>query len=186
MKKIIQLQFPKKIENGNDVDNGDPEPELDPDDPASISSQIIILNELFLGCETTDGHKTLKRCVAKKRLGYKSQDVANEIFDAKWFVTLDEILELLVASKLQCHYCRKGCAIKYSKPLLGSQWTLDRICNDQGHNRQNVVISCLKCNLRRGLRSSRNYRLGQQMKFIKTHNSTYDEEQATATNCPNN
>jgi 5-methylcytosine-specific restriction endonuclease McrA len=171
MKKIIQLQLqlPKKNDNGNNGNNG-----IDIEND-SIASQIIILNELFLGCETNGGHKTLKRCIAKKRMGYKAQDVANQIFDPRWFVTLDEVLELLVESGLKCHYCQTECAIKYSKPLFESQWTLDRICNDQGHNRKNVVISCLKCNLCRGVRSSCNYKLGKQLKFVKSQISSYDD-----------
>lgn len=160
MKKIIQLQFAKKNDNGNNDDAG----------------ELIILNELLLGCETGDVHKTLKRCIAKKRLGYKAQDVANQIFDPRWFVTMGEVLELLVESGLKCHYCQTECAIKYSKPLFEAQWTLDRICNDQGHNRKNVVISCLKCNLCRGSRSSSNYKLGKQLKFIKSQVSSYDIE----------
>ena len=30
-----------------------------------------------------------------------------------------------------------------------TQWTLERIDNDHGHNRNNVEIACLGCNLRR-------------------------------------
>ena len=163
MKKIIQLQIPKNPKKNNIVEDDD-----------SIATQIKVLDEMFLGRKSDDVHKTFKRCISKKRLGYKAQDVANEIFDPRWFVTLDEVLELLVASKLKCHYCQMDCAIKYSQPLLDSQWTLDRICNDQGHNRKNVVISCLKCNLSRGVRSSRNYQLGKQLKFIKSQLSSYD------------
>ena len=28
------------------------------------------------------------------------------------------------------------------------QWTLDRIDNNIGHSKENVVICCLKCNLK--------------------------------------
>jgi 5-methylcytosine-specific restriction endonuclease McrA len=189
MKKIIQLQFPKK---NNIVKGGDNDKNDDNNHDESIASQINALNEMFLGRKTDDDadadadadlHKTIKRCISKKRLGYKAQDVANEIFDPRWFVTLDEVLELLVASKLKCHYCQTDCAIKYSQPLFDSQWTLDRICNDQGHNRENVVISCLKCNLSRGVRSSRNYKLGKQLKFIKSQLSSYDDGCVVCDDC---
>ena len=30
-----------------------------------------------------------------------------------------------------------------------NQWTLDRIDNNFGHNKNNLVISCLECNLKR-------------------------------------
>ena len=33
--------------------------------------------------------------------------------------------------------------------LERKQWTLDRIDNTCGHNNDNVVISCLNCNIKR-------------------------------------
>lgn len=158
MKKIIQLTQ-KVVEPAADTINDD---------------QNAIINEIFLGCETDahaqpeqPQHKQYRQRIAKKILGYKSQDVANQIFDPRWFIGMQDVMELLVVSKLKCHYCSTNCAIAYSKPLFDSQWTLDRICNDQGHNRGNVVISCLKCNLNRGMKSSYKYKLGKQLKFIK-------------------
>jgi len=128
--------------------------------------EITIINETFLG-GTGEAHTKCNALIAKKRTGYKQQDVANHIYDPRWFVTNDEIAELLVASKLKCFYCRTNCWIHYTEPHCGNQWTLDRISNDQGHNRQNVVIACLKCNLDRGTKSSNRFKLGKQFTFVK-------------------
>ena len=37
----------------------------------------------------------------------------------------------------------------YKESKQDNQWTLDRIDNSMGHNTNNVVISCLECNLKR-------------------------------------
>lgn len=174
MKKIIQVSQNTASNAPNDFDN------------AEVRNQITILNELFLdngnngdnNCEpnlATVDHKKYRQCITRKLTGYRAQDVANQIFDPRWFVEMEDVLELLVVSKLKCHYCRTNCAISYSKPLFDRQWTLDRLCNDQGHNRGNVVMACLKCNLHRGMKSSDKYKLGKQMKFIKMQTSSYDE-----------
>jgi hypothetical protein len=44
---------------------------------------------------------------------------------------------------------------------------VDRIDNNCGHNKGNIVIACLECNLRRGTMDSNRFKLGKQLKFIK-------------------
>jgi hypothetical protein len=128
--------------------------------------QILILNQLFLNMSHPQ-HPLYKSLLLKKYAGYKQQDIANTIYDTNWFITFDELLELLVSSKLICYYCRKACFIHYNDPLCHDQWTLERLSNDHGHNRNNVVIACLKCNLHRGTKSSEKFKLGKQLRFIK-------------------
>ena len=139
------------------------------------SKQITLINELFLGSEnaTDELHELCKKRISKKLAGYKQQDVGNNIFDPAWFITADELLTLMVESRLRCYYCRTNCSVIYAEPMFKYQWTLDRVSNDQGHNRQNVVVACLKCNLHRGVKPSCKYKMGKQMKFIKSHVSTY-------------
>ena len=47
------------------------------------------------------------------------------------------------------------------------QWTLDRIDNDIGHNHNNIVISCLECNLKRRRKSKDAFVFTQQLKIVK-------------------
>ena len=131
------------------------------------SQQVATVNQLFFG-ETDRSHAFYSALISKKCMGYKQQDAANSIYDPRWFVTHDEVVELLVASKLKCYYCRHPCYIHYTESFYQEQWTLERLSNDQGHNRENVVISCLKCNLNRGTKSSDKFRLGKQIRFMKT------------------
>ena len=173
MKKIIQLSLPRLIhmdavdaplviENGNTTTN-----EMRNHNHNNHMHEITIINETFLG-RTGEAHTKCAALISKKRTGYKQQDVANKIYDPRWFVTNDEITELLVASKLKCSYCRTNCWVNYTEPHCTNQWTLDRVSNDQGHNRHNLVISCLKCNLDRGTKSSDRFKLGKQFTFVKT------------------
>ena len=43
------------------------------------------------------------------------------------------------------------------------QWTLDRVDNALGHNVDNVVVSCLECNLKRRLTHKKRFDLGKQI-----------------------
>ncbi len=149
--------------------------------------QVMIINQLFLkyDAENPEMNTILKfmnhtdiaqtdqyikmylSLISKKSTGYKQQDVCNTIYDERWFISTSELLELLVSSKLLCYYCKGACYIHYTEAHSGNQWTLDRISNDHGHNRNNVVISCLSCNLKRGTKSSDRFKLGKQIRFIK-------------------
>jgi hypothetical protein len=139
--------------------------------PLSHREQVSIINRMFLGHLMDDNDRQQEKfytsLISKKCTGYKQQDVSNTIYDINWFITHEEVLELLVASKLNCYYCRKACYIHYIEPFCQEQWTLERISNDHGHNRNNVVIACLKCNLARGTKSSDKFKLGKQLRFIK-------------------
>jgi hypothetical protein len=139
--------------------------------PLSHREQVSIINRMFLGHITNDNDRQQEKfytsLISKKCTGYKQQDVSNTIYDINWFITHEELLELLVASKLICYYCRKACYVHYTEPFCQEQWTLERISNDHGHNRNNVVIACLKCNLARGTKSSDKFKLGKQLRFIK-------------------
>ena len=55
----------------------------------------------------------------------------------------------MVESKMKCFYCRNDMYLIYKNVRQMNQWTLDRIDNSLGHNSNNVVVSCLECNLKR-------------------------------------
>ena len=46
-------------------------------------------------------------------------------------------------------------------------WTLDRIDNNIGHNKDNVVISCLACNLQKRRRGEEAFKFMKQMVITK-------------------
>ena len=104
------------------------------------------LNKLYLN-EKYDGIDFIKKEVERKLSGYKNQDVKKKKLEDN-FITYEECLEKLVISKLKCYYCKDNCLLAYENVREEKQWTLDRIDNSQGHNNNNVVICCLKCNLK--------------------------------------
>jgi len=83
------------------------------------------------------------------------------------FISYDELIEKLVISKLLCYYCRCKCCLITKEKRENIQWTLDRINNDIGHYNDNVVISCLKCNLQKRRRNDEHFKFAKQMRIIK-------------------
>jgi len=102
-----------------------------------------------------------------KRKAYIYQDKQHAIYDARFSITTDQIVELILSSELLCYYCREICQLSYKESMCRKQWTLDRIDNDYGHNSANVVIACLDCNLKRGTMDSERFRQGKQFTFRK-------------------
>jgi 5-methylcytosine-specific restriction endonuclease McrA len=102
-----------------------------------------------------------------KRKAYIYQDKHHKIYDPRYSITTDRIVELLVASQLLCFYCREICQVTYKEAMCRRQWTLDRIDNNYGHNDANVVIACLDCNLKRGTMDAERFRQGKQFTFRK-------------------
>lgn len=64
-------------------------------------------------------------------------------------ISLIQLCNMLMESKLKCIYCNECMYIIYHMNRDKTQWTLDRIDNDKPHLLNNVVISCLGCNLKR-------------------------------------
>ena len=107
------------------------------------------------------------REIDMKRKAYIYQDKHHEIYDPRYSITTDRIVELLVAAELLCFYCREICQVTYKEAMCRRQWTLDRVDNNYGHNDTNVVIACLDCNLKRGTMDAERFRQGKQFTFRK-------------------
>jgi hypothetical protein len=48
-----------------------------------------------------------------------------------------------------------------------SQWSVDRINNDLGHNNNNFHLACLDCNLKRRRRTDEKYLFTKQLNIVK-------------------
>jgi hypothetical protein len=107
------------------------------------------------------------REIDTKRKAYIYQDKHHQIYDPRFSITTDRIVELLAAAELLCHYCREICQVAYKEAMCRRQWTLDRTDNNYGHNDANVVIACLDCNLKRGTMDAERFRQGKQFTFRK-------------------
>jgi hypothetical protein len=129
-------------------------------------SQLELLNQLYLE-ENYIGVKFMKHEVERKLNSYKNQDIKKKKYNEQKFIKYEECLEKLVISKLKCYYCRKNCFIYYENKLEPLQWTLDRINNDIGHEKENIVICCYKCNIKRGRIDDKKFKFTKQLKIIK-------------------
>jgi hypothetical protein len=109
------------------------------------TKEIMHLNMLYLGTPNPVIDKELK----KKLSSYKQQDRVKQKHDADKFITMTSLVQKLVESQLNCHYCQDMVHITGDKKREKKQWTLDRIDNNLGHLEDNVVIACLDCNLKR-------------------------------------
>ena len=123
---------------------------------------------LGVSCATTPAVLAyVIREIDTKRKAYIYQDKHHNIYDPRYTITTDRIVELLVSADLLCHYCREICQVAYKEAMCRRQWTLDRIDNNYGHNDANVVIACLDCNLKRGTMDAERFRMGKQFTFRK-------------------
>jgi hypothetical protein len=105
--------------------------------------------------------------IQTKLRGYREQDKRHDRYSADQFISLADTQRLLVQSELKCHYCDKEVYLLYSWVMDGNQWSLDRIDNDQGHNRDNVVISCLTCNLHRRRTNYEGYHFTRKLVVVQ-------------------
>ena len=140
-----------------------------PDHYFTHSHQFNIVSKLYMNLDNDviENREIYIKEITKKISGYKRQDIDKGIYSKNTFISLEELIEKLLCSKLKCFYCKCGCELIYENILSKRQWTLDRIENDAGHNTDNVVICCLECNLKRGTMDSGRFKYGKQLKFKK-------------------
>ena len=111
--------------------------------------QVATANRLFMG-EDCVNCRFLARELEKKRYGYYQQDLRKKrVASLAEIITLDELEEKIVASKLRCFYCSNEVLLFYREARDPCQWTLDRIDNSCAHTAINTCVACLHCNLQR-------------------------------------
>lgn len=159
-KKIILFEKPEKKRNNQKV--------LDiSQDYKEIKKQQEILRNILYSKEIKNEEKVAKREINNKLNSYKRQDISKKRYSESLFITFKETIELLITSNLSCYYCCNNTNIFYDNIREKSQWTLDRIDNDVCHSKNNVVISCLACNLQKRRRESEAFKFMKQMKIKK-------------------
>ena len=117
--------------------------------------------------EDFSGNVFVKKELKRKIKSYKMQDMKKNKLDEEKLIKLDECIDKLVLSRMKCYYCMEDMLLVYENVREPKQWTLDRIDNSIGHINENVVISCLDCNLKRRTMSDKKFKFSKQMKIIK-------------------
>ena len=137
----------------------------------NLESQLSILQNL----ENQPNTPFLKSLVATKLKSYIEQD-AKKKFTPNLTITIPETITLLVASELRCYYCKELTLFFYETVREPKQWTLERLNNEYPHTKENVVIACLQCNLRRRCMNSERYRKTKEMTEVQKLEDTEQEQ----------
>jgi hypothetical protein len=105
--------------------------------------------------------------IERKISNYKQQDLLKKRYNETLFIHFDCILNKLIDVNMTCFYCKCKVYILYEIVRELTQWTVDRINNDEGHNKDNFVISCLNCNIKRRNTNSSKFLFTKQLNLIK-------------------
>jgi len=133
----------------------------------SWESQYSLLNMLTTKTNDDPSVILVKKQIMSKLNNYKQQDVLKKVHDERKLIHLDQVIGKLQESGLKCFYCKEEVYLLYKMVREMKQWTLDRIDNDIGHFYDNVVISCLDCNLKRRKKSSHAFLFTKQMNIVR-------------------
>ena len=112
-------------------------------------------------------YKLMKQQLERKLSNYKQQDINKNMYDSINIINLEETQKKLIESNLLCYYCIKELLVLYEIVRENYQWTLDRIDNSLGHNKNNVLISCLQCNLKRRKQGKDAFLFTKQLQIVK-------------------
>lgn len=123
-------------------------------DDLSFETQFTLLKMIFnkeiTSEKVIDKHIAMIVSHIKAKISsYKQQDILKSKLNDSEFVSLNDVIELLFESQMKCHYCSCETYLLYEVVRENKQWSLDRINNEIGHNRNNLLIACLECNLKR-------------------------------------
>jgi hypothetical protein len=132
-----------------------------------IERQDSILKDLYQNIDTNEHGKALSQLEVKLN-SYKHQDIIKKRYDEAAFIKTKEVIDKLYDCSLKCHYCNEKTYILYDLVREMKQWTLDRINNNEGHNTDNVLISCLDCNLKRRRTSKDAFLFTKQLNIVKS------------------
>ena len=105
--------------------------------------------------------------MGQKICGYRGQDIHKSLYDESLFINITEVLDLMIKSNNLCFYCKETVNVLYENVREPRQWTLERIDNSRGHNKDNVVISCLNCNLHRKTMHHERYLFTKELNIVK-------------------
>lgn len=105
--------------------------------------------------------------VTQKIAGYRAQDIKKSLYEPDRIVDVHYALKTLKNAENICYYCKKPVQVLYEKAREPTQWSLDRIDNSIGHNKENVVIACLQCNVGRKTMHQGRYEFTKQLVITK-------------------
>ncbi len=175
MKKIDPIKKEKKKRVETDTWGLD-EIQLSFDTQLEILKNIHSINGLKTNNKSNKSNKTnnvnkysslIVSHIKTKISSYKQQDMLKNIFLDTDFVSYDDVIQLLNDCDLKCHYCSCETFLLYEFVREMKQWSLDRINNDIGHNKNNLIIACLECNLKRRRTNKDSFMFTKNLKITR-------------------
>jgi hypothetical protein len=124
--------------------------------------------------EIYEDYRIFVKEIERKISNYRQQDLLKSILNPEKIITISFILDRIVECNLECYYCNSKMLILYKNVREPKQWTVDRINNYNGHNVDNIVLSCLECNLKRRSKNKDSFLFTKQLKIVR-ENFTEDK-----------
>ena len=135
-------------------------------------NQLIMIKDISNNSlnSTNEVSKIAIQEINKKIYGYKQQDTLKKRYDGDKFLTFESVINKMIECELKCRYCTKEMNVLYDISREMTQWSVDRINNDLGHNIGNYHLACLDCNLKRRRRTDEKFLFTKQLNIIKHDN----------------
>ena len=105
--------------------------------------------------------------INKKIYGYRQQDKIKKKLDENKFLLFETIINKMIECDLKCRYCENSMYVLYDISRELKQWSVDRVDNDLGHNKDNFHLACLDCNLKRRRRTDEKFLFTKQLNIVK-------------------
>jgi hypothetical protein len=128
----------------------------------NYDKQLLCLHKL-VNNTAFDEKKYFIQALKNKLDSYKQQDKKKTYDTYDDFITLENIIDKLVAYNMKCYYCNSKTLILFKNLRDDYQWTLDRLNNYDEHSNANTIICCLKCNLQRRRKNSEKFKFTKQL-----------------------
>ena len=90
---------------------------------------------------TNDVSKIAIQEINKKIYGYKQQDILKKRYDDKFFLTFESVINKMIECELKCRYCKNEMNVLYDISREMTQWSVDRVDNNLGHNIGNFHLA---------------------------------------------
>ena len=111
--------------------------------------------------------QTVIQEINKKIYGYKHQDILKKKLNVNAFIDFNCVIQKMIECELKCRYCKCEMSVLYDITREMKQWSVDRIDNDNGHNKDNFHLACLDCNLKRRRRTDEKFLFTKQLNIVK-------------------
>ena len=137
----------------------------------NYDNQLRLIKEIYNNDNQNENMQVktiLKQEIERKLSSYKQQDLLKKKYNETKFLDIDSTIKKIIDANMCCFYCNCQVIILYEIVRELTQWSVDRINNDEGHNKDNFVIACLNCNIKRRNTSSNKFLFTKQLNLIKT------------------